>query len=48
MDDVSTGTERRGQRVGEDVNVTPYRPAELLRVDPEARWSVTRHRLWGR
>ena len=36
MDDVSTGTERRGQRVGEDVIVTLYRPAELLSVDPEA------------
>ncbi len=36
MDDVSTGTERRGQRVGEDVVVTLYRPAELLSVDPEA------------
>jgi hypothetical protein len=36
MDEVSTGTERRGQRVGEDVIVTLYRPAELLRVDPEA------------
>src|SRR4029450_4597885 len=36
MDDMSTGTERRGQRVGEDVIVTLYRPAELLSVDPEA------------
>jgi hypothetical protein len=36
MDDVSTGTERRGQWVGEDVTVTLYRPAELLSVDPEA------------
>jgi hypothetical protein len=36
MDDVSTGTKRRGQRVGEDVIVTLYRPAELLSVDPEA------------
>jgi hypothetical protein len=36
MDDVSTGTERRGQPVGEDVIVTLYRPAELLSVDPEA------------
>jgi hypothetical protein len=36
MDDVSTGAERRGQRVGEDVTVTLYRPAELLSVDPEA------------
>jgi hypothetical protein len=36
MYDVSTGTERRGQWVGEDVTVTLYRPAELLSVDPEA------------
>ena len=36
MDEVSTGTERRGQRAGEDVIVTLYRPAELLKVDPEA------------
>jgi hypothetical protein len=36
MDDVSTGTKRRGQRVGEDVIVALYRPAELLSVDPEA------------
>jgi hypothetical protein len=36
MDDVSTGAERRAQRVGEDVTVTLYRPAELLSVDPEA------------
>ncbi len=36
MDDVSTGTERRGQPVGEDVIVTLYRPAELLSVHPEA------------
>jgi hypothetical protein len=36
MDDVSTGTKRRGQRVGEDVIITLYRPAELLSVDPEA------------
>src|SRR5687767_11206543 len=36
MDDVSTGAERRGRRVGEDVIVTLYRPAELLSVDPEA------------
>jgi hypothetical protein len=36
MDDVSTGSERRGQPVGKDVIVTLYRPAELLSVDPEA------------
>jgi hypothetical protein len=36
MDDVSSGTKRRRQRVGEDVIVTLYRPAELLSVDPEA------------
>jgi hypothetical protein len=36
MDDVSTGTKRRGQPVGKDVIVTLYRPAELLSVDPEA------------
>jgi hypothetical protein len=36
MDDVSTGTKRRRQRVGEDVIVTLYRPAELLSVHPEA------------
>jgi hypothetical protein len=36
MDDVSTGTERHRQPVGEDVIVTLYRPAELLSVDPEA------------
>jgi hypothetical protein len=36
MDDMSSGTKRRRQRVGEDVIVTLYRPAELLSVDPEA------------
>lgn len=36
MDDMSTRTKRRGQRGGEDVIVTLYRPAELLSVDPEA------------
>ena len=36
MDDVSTGRKRRRQRVGEDIIVTLYRPAELLSVNPEA------------
>jgi hypothetical protein len=34
MDDVSTGSERRGQPVGKDVIVTLYRPAELLSGGP--------------
>jgi hypothetical protein len=33
---MSGGVERRPRRVGEDVVVALYRPAELLSVDPEA------------
>ncbi len=36
MDDASTRAEGRAQRVGEDIIVALYRPAELLRVEPEA------------
>jgi hypothetical protein len=36
MDDVSAGAESRTRRVGEDVIVALYRPAELLSVEPDA------------
>jgi hypothetical protein len=36
MDDVSAGAESRTRRVGEDVIVALYRPAELLSVKPDA------------